>query len=437
MKGSAVNPLRSCAVALVLLLLIAGRARGDDALNGLVETLLGANPEVALLDARARMYESRVSQVTSLDDPMLMLKLQNLLVREPLSLGGKDPQTATVIGVSQTFPFPGKRGARGEIARLDAEAQRHLVDEKRLELVRMLKESYYRLWYVDRAEELIDRTLVTLENLSSIAETRYSLGGAPQQDILRIGIEMTRMHEMKSFLQRDRRVLVAAIDALLGRPADTPVTPPAEIPLPTVSSSPPQLVERALLSRPRMKSLQKLRAMGDAAERLARLESRPDFTLSLEYMKREPAMGDPGYDMLTAGVTVNLPVRSARREGMVSEKLQERRMAEEEIALLKLSIESGVVEARARIDQRTRQLSLFDQSIIPQAEQSLESALIGYQAGTVDFPRVLDAEMTLFGYQRERLESRMEYLMDVARLEALIGEDPAVVTTAGEKEGDR
>jgi DNA-directed RNA polymerase specialized sigma24 family protein len=70
-------------------------------------------------------------------------------------------------------------------------------------------------------------------------------------------------------------------------------------------------------------------------------------------------------------------------------------------------------------------------------EQSLESALIGYQAGTVDFPRVLDAEMTLFGYQRERLESRMEYLMDVARLEALIGEDPAVVTTAGEKEGDR
>ncbi|GAB4298328.1 MAG: TolC family protein [Desulfuromonadia bacterium] len=429
------KPLLSCVTALAFFLLATvGGARGEDHLPTLVELLRGGNPELSLLDARVRMAEARIPQVTSLEDPMLMLKLQNLLLREPWSLGGKDPQTATVIGISQTLPFPGKRGARGDVARFDAETQRYLVEEKRLELVRMLKESYYRVWFVDRTKEVVDRTIVTLGNLSSIAETRYTLGTAPQQDILQSGIETTRMHEMKTFLDRDRSVAVAAINAILGRPFDTPVIPPRDLPLPPLTATVADLVKSGMESRPRVKSLQSLLAKGDASGRLARLESWPDFTLSLEYMRREPAMGDPGYDMLTAGVTVNLPVWSARREGMVVESAQQRRMAKEEMDALRLSIEAEAAAGVARIDQRRKQLLLFDESIIPQAEQSLESALIGYQSGKLDFTALLAAEMALFGYERERLESRMEYLMELARLEALIGKDPVEVPGRGGKE---
>jgi len=46
-------------------------------------------------------------------------ELQNLLARQPLSFGGKDPQTAKVIGISQQLPFWGKRAIKEEIAQYD------------------------------------------------------------------------------------------------------------------------------------------------------------------------------------------------------------------------------------------------------------------------------------------------------------------------------
>ena len=49
--------------------------------------------------------------LTALDDPMLMLGIDNGLVRNPLSFDG-DEATSKVIGISQMVPFYGKRDLR-------------------------------------------------------------------------------------------------------------------------------------------------------------------------------------------------------------------------------------------------------------------------------------------------------------------------------------
>ena len=50
-------------------------------------------------------------------------------------------------------------------------------------------------------------------------------------------------------------------------------------------------------------------------------------------------------------------------------------------------------------------MELYKTGIIPQAEQSLESATIGYRVNKVDFLTLLDSRMTLFNYEREFYES--------------------------------
>ena len=66
-------------------------------------------------------------------------------------------------------------------------------------------------------------------------------------------------------------------------------------------------------------------------------------------------------------------------------------------------------------------MELYKGGIIPQAEQSLESAVISYRVNKVDFLTLLDGRMNLFNYERELYESQAEYMMKLAQLEAAVG----------------
>src|SRR5512133_3265313 len=99
----------------------------------LVATAVASNPELKSSRARWQMFANKARQAAALEDPMLMLKLQNLMVRQPTSFN-KDPQTAKVIGITQQLPFWGKRAIKQEIAQYEAESYRWSVEERKLEL---------------------------------------------------------------------------------------------------------------------------------------------------------------------------------------------------------------------------------------------------------------------------------------------------------------
>ena len=75
----------------------------------------------------------------------------------------------------------------------------------------------------------------------------------------------------------------------------------------------------------------------------------------------------------------------------------------------------------AQLDRRRKLVELYQGGIIPQAEQSLESAVISYRVSKVDFLTLLDGRITLFNYERELYESQAEYMMKLAQLEAVVG----------------
>jgi outer membrane protein, heavy metal efflux system len=140
-------------------------------------------------------------------------------------------------------------------------------------------------------------------------------------------------------------------------------------------------------------------------------------------MFRQEAMGDPGYNMFTLGVTFNLPFQQERRQAMLAESSSETSMATEELNGLKNTISYSVNDSLAQLDRRLKLVDLYKGGIIPQAEQSLESAVISYRVNKVDFLTLLDGRITLFNYERELYDSQAEYMMKLAQLEAAIGTD--------------
>ncbi|NJD90048.1 MAG: TolC family protein [Geobacter sp.] len=386
----------------------------------LVATALANNPELKSSQARWQMFVSKSRQAGALEDPMLMLKLQNMVNRAPLSFTS-DSNTAKVIGITQQIPFWGKRDLREEVARYEADSYRWLIDERKLELERMVKETCYQLYSTDRALELLTRNIAIAGDFVTIAESRYSIGQGAQTDILKAGVDRSKMLDMQITLQQQRRTLAANLNFLLNRPADTAVGSIAPFELPQVTKSAEELRELAYQKRPQLKSMVSLVNKGSKAMALAKRESYPDFAVSFEYMQRQPAMGDPGYDMYSLALTFNLPLQKERRAAMVAESEAETSMAGAEIAALKNSIGFVINDTLAQLERRRKLVELYRGGILPQSEQALESALIGYRAGKVDFLTLLDSRVTLFNYQRELYESQVEYMMALARLEAAVG----------------
>lgn len=392
-------------------------------LTQLIETAVTNNPELKSSQARWQMFTSKAKQAAALEDPMFMFKLQNLLAREPFSLGGKDPQTAKVIGISQQLPFWGKRAIKQEIAQYEAESYKWAVEERKLELARMVKETYYQIWAVDKGLEIVDKNLKILADFVIIAESKYSVGQGVQQDIFKAGLEKTKMLEMQITLRQQRKSLEANLNFLLYRPASSPIGSIADFTLPQVSLTTDQLNTTAFEKRPQIKSLASLTNKGQASHRLAQKEFYPDFNLSFEYMFRQEAMGDPGYNMFTVGVTFNLPFQQERRQAMLTESTSETSMATEELNGLKNTISYTINDTLAQLERRRNLVELYKGGIIPQAEQSLESAVISYRVNKVDFLTLLDGRMSLFTYERELYESQAEYMMKLAQLEAVVGFD--------------
>jgi len=394
---------------------------GEDLAN-LVATALSNNPELKSSQARWHMFANRVKQASALEDPMFMFKLQNMLAWQPLVFN-KDPQSAKVIGISQQLPFWGKRAIKGEIARYEAESYRWAVEERKLELARMVKETWYQLWAVGKSLEIVDKNLQILTDFVTITESKYSVGQGVQQDIYKAGLEKSKMLDMQITLRQQRKSLAANLNYLLYRPKNSPVGAIADFSLPQISHSVEQLNKIALEYRPQLKSLTSLAHKAQASQRLARKEFYPDFNLSLEYMFREAAMEDPGYNMFTVGLTFNLPFQMERRRAMVAESTSETNMAAEELNALKNTISYTINDTLAQLERRRNLVELYQGGIIPQAEQALESAVISYRVNKVDFLTLLDGRMNLFSYQRELYESQAEYMMKLAQLEAVVGFD--------------
>ncbi|MEI6208997.1 MAG: TolC family protein [Desulfuromonadales bacterium] len=405
----------------------AGGKAAPESLPALVASALASNPELKSSEARWRMFANKAKQASALEDPMFMFKLQNLLARDPFSFGGRDPQTAKVIGISQQLPFWGKRAIREEVARYEAESYKWAIEERKLELARMVKETFFQIWAVDKELEIVEKNLRILADFITIAESKYSVGQGVQQDIFKAGLEKSKTLDMQITLTQKRKSLEANLNYLLCRPGNTPVGTVADFILPQLTFSEEQLNRTALEKRPQIKSLISLANKGQASHRLAQKEFYPDFNLSFEYMFKEATSADmasdPGYNMFTLGVAFNLPFQQEKRRAMLAESTSETSMATEELNGLKNTISYTISDTLAQMDRRRKLVELYQGGIIPQAEQSLESAVISYRVSKVDFLTLLDGRLSLFNYERELYESQAEYMMKWAQLEAAVGAD--------------
>lgn len=392
-----------------------------------VDIAIRDNPSLAEMQTRYEALAEVPSQVGTLPDPMVSVNAMNF----PTDTYERDQEAMTQlqVGFSQVFPFPGKLGLKEEAAEYDARAAGHSVDELRLQLIKNVKSKWWQLYYMDRALETVDSNQALLRQFITVAKTKYETGKGLQQDVLLSQLELSRLMDQEIQLEAIRRNQAIQLNILMDRPANDPITLPDK-----VSKMMPNLVDeselyqKAASVRPRLKQMETQIDAAKSRLDLAKRDYYPDFKLGVTYGDRTgdnpPPRGGARSDFVSVMVGVKIPLYAGRKQSKaVSQKsleLQKNRYALlDEKGLVTAAISSAVTDYH----RAKKQYSLFGSGIVPQAQQTVQSMLAGYQVSEVDFLNLVRSQMTLFNYELQYWKALSDAKQALARLEAAVGEE--------------
>lgn len=390
-------------------------------LEDLVDEALNANPQVQSLYSAWQADQAKIPQAGALPDPTLGFNLLNVPV-ETFAFD-QEAMTGKQIAVMQMFPFPGKLGLKEKIATEGANVSQFRLEEFRNQIVNGVKATYYNLFYIDKAIGTTEKNTRLIEEFVRIAETKYSVGKGLQQDVLKAQVELSKMEDKIINLRQRREALKAKLNALLNRPVENPVGKTVEPELIDFSYSLPQLTEFADSTKPLFKAWKAMERQSNQRVNLAKKDFYPNFKVGIAYTQREVLQnGMGGADFLSGLFSVNVPLYFWKKQ---RKKVEETRyaldMVQHGYQNVRNQINSELEKFLTAVEKDKRLLDLYKTGIIPQASQSLNSAISGYQTDKVDFLTMLNNQVTLFNYELDYYRILSDYNTGIANLEVLTG----------------
>ncbi len=398
-------------------------ATGTDVLADLVRESLERNPDLAAFRSTAEGLEQRVLPAGSLPDPMLSLSLSNVPV-DDFSLSKAD-MTSKDIGFTQAIPFPGKLSLKQEIARLSAVQGSDRVESMRNLIRFRVKRDFFLLMENREVTLLTEKNKALLGELLEVANSRYSVGKTPQQDLFKAQVEISRLQRMLIDLRKKRVELVADLNTLRNHPVTDPVELPGSFDVPETRYDEAQLLEIAKTSNP------DLRREGDAARqketalKLARKQILPDFQIGGAYKVREDTpMGAERPDFFSATVGITLPLWHGRKQDKeVEASVRELSSAKSGYESAWNAIRNRLREITADIAAQRETLSLFDTGLLPQARESVNSSRSAYEVGQVEFASVLLGQVGLYQQEIDREKAAETLRIRTSELELVLGKE--------------
>jgi outer membrane protein TolC len=329
-------------------------------------------------------------------------------------------------GVSQRFPFYGKRKLRAEVALHEAHGLREMLVEQRLKIAWDTARAYWDVYALDRAAAVTREQVTLLKRLHRSAEARFRSGRAPKADLVAISMESDDLKTELANLARRRREAVARLNALLDRAPDTPLR--LRFPAPGGKEAPamPALDEPSLVAAAREFGPVRVGAHNilrqEAALALAKLGYFPDVTVGYDYISTGSASGggsDSGKDAQILGVGFNLPIWFRKNRARVE---RARNLLEAERASrrhLVREAERAAVDAVRAAGEAEALRALFDARLLPQAEERLQLSERDYVGGRVDLDRLIAAEKDLLRFRLRRARALAARESALARLDHL------------------
>jgi len=393
-------------------------------LQTLIGEALQANAEIKQLRGQFTASQETIRPAGSLDDPEVAFTMKDIPTDSWAF--NRDGMTQKVLELSQKFPFPGKRRLRSEVAGEQAHSDEYVYKDKVNEIRAKVVIAYWGLSLAQTNFDLTQKNKQVWEQVVQVAETRYGLGQGMQADVLQAQVELGNYLDRLFQWTQKQESARADINALRSKPPQTPVSRPQTLKPRPFSLNLDELLAQAE-GRPQLQALKFVIAKQEKAVDLARKEYFPDARISVGYGFREtlaPPVNQKQADLFSGSVMFNVPIWvGSKIKPKIREEQAKQGAAKDAHQSALNQLAAAIKDRHAKLQRLAKQISLFDQGIIPQARQAVGAALASYQVGALPFNQLYQNQIAVYSAEMQLEEYLKDFEENWAELEWLVGQE--------------
>ncbi len=367
-------------------------------------TLNDAEQMAVKSDPAQQIYQSQQSSLiaqgiagSTLADPMIKLGMANVPT-DSFELD-QDPMTQLTVGLSQQF----SRGSQRELTqkgfnqRSDITVYQGL--DRQLNVKKVVRELWFKILFIDKSLQIVKENKKLFAGFYRDLQAKFSLGLTDNEDLIFAEIEISKFDEKLAALSQRSLNYRSLLSEHIGQYAYQQL--PSEIPQWSETVSYVNVLNAtnnehyALLSKhPKAKMLAQTVLVADNGIELAEQGYNPSFKVEVGYGHRlsETAMGEPRSDLLSAFVSMDIPLFTDKRQDqklISAQHIKGQKQAEHRLLLRQLNalLNSEI----SNYQQLQERITRYQESLLKQAKLHTKLLEQSYQSNTRPFKEVIDA----------------------------------------------
>lgn len=383
----------------------------------LVEILKENNPQLRSAAQAAKAVELGVLPAQTYDNPTLNVT-QDPLKNGPFNVNSS---TGMVWGLSQNFPWPGKKRLAGEIVQAQADSTKEQVNQLKTQLIGQLKSTWVN-WQQMTAQIVITQTQVQrLEQIKEITKIRYANNAAAFSDYVNAQVAQSQLQTDLLSLERQQKIAIDQIAMLVGETAALKL----QVVSPAVGQAEAKLDHLETLAlevNPQVKSSQ---FNVDAAQKnveLAELGKLPDFSVGVMAHSSSPPWGFRNNESYGMNFGVTFPLYyGVKEKNLVDQAKAYLSSAREADESLRQQVVFGVRSAYHQWTQSLDQMKFVEERVVKQAQIGYRLTLANYSSGQASYSDLLNAFNTLKSTESTREQVRSLAIQGKVALDVAVG----------------
>jgi cobalt-zinc-cadmium efflux system outer membrane protein len=409
------RPALALGAVIVSLMPLSASAEPLD-LQQLLAAMEQSHPALSAAAASRDAAAAEVEIAGALEDPQFEASFEDIDRRKD----GPLPQRLGSIfySIEQTFPLGGKRTLRREIAKAGVAEAATEREQTLLDLTAQMKTAFAQQYLAMLTAKTIEEEGDALRDLAEIAKQRYAQGLGRQQEAIEAEAELAALEIALADADRDRIVAIGRINALIGRPVDSPLEPASILP-PVPNAAELDVKEFIARAEGRSPALAARNAAVQGAMATSALADRnwyPNLTLGVSVVDEDRDI--TGYE---AKVGFNIPLQWGLRQAQQGQAKARLAEAKARASASRVELSAQVIEALQNLRAASAREETMRTKQLPRLEQAVLAARRAYAVDQAEFSDALGAARRLKQAEIEHIGMLFEQQTLLAELERLVG----------------
>ncbi|MGB3049890.1 MAG: TolC family protein [Polyangiales bacterium] len=324
------------------------------------------------------------------------------------------------VSLAQPIEIAGERKQRMRTAEKFDERTRKELKEAEWIVHREVHAAFHTALVARERWEVVDKLLVSTEELVSVAERRLRAGDISPLAVRLAKGELAQARQTSLTAERAYRSAQLTLAEVSGWSPDVLPDPLGELDEPRRAPAIKDLLVLAAQQHPGLAARESAVEEAEARVQLENREAWPEPSLGVLYTRESLPNVQIHEHIVQGTMTLPIPFTQRNQEGRARARADlSVRQAEEQS--FRQTLETRLTRAAIAVDADANRIAAYGTEILPAFEGNLTLLRRAFELGEVDLLQVLVARERLLRIQQDALTAHQDYYRDVAALEAEVG----------------